>query len=104
VDYESERIDSSGSPARFRGSYEPAGGRSDDHLARWLAERYCAYILDKRQRPLRIDIHHPPWPLQPAEAELELNTMAPDGVELAGDPLLHYSERQDVVIWPLQPV
>jgi uncharacterized protein YqjF (DUF2071 family) len=103
VDYESERIDSSGPPAAFRGWYSPAGGRIDDHLARWLAERYCAYTVDEHGRPLRIDIHHPPWPLQPAEAELEAQGMAdPIGIRLEGDPLLHFSARQDTLIWPLK--
>jgi uncharacterized protein len=103
MDYESERIDSSGPPARFRGSYVPAGAPTDDRLARWLAERYCAYIVDKHGRPLRIDIHHPPWPLQPAEGELEAQGMADQiGVRLEGDPLLHFSARQDTLIWPLK--
>ena len=104
VDYASERIDSSGPPARFRGSYAPAGARTDDHLARWLAERYCAYIVDERGRPLRIEIHHPPWPLQPAEGELDALGMADQiGIRLEGEALLHFSARQDTLIWPLKP-
>jgi uncharacterized protein YqjF (DUF2071 family) len=104
VDYESQRIDSAGPPAAFRGAYRPTGGRSDDRLARWLAERYCAYVVDDQQRPLRIDIHHPPWPLQPAEGELDAQGMADQiGVELEGEPLLHFSARQDTLIWPLRP-
>lgn len=27
----------------------------------------------------------------------------PFGLELEGEPLLYFSARQDVVIWPLQP-
>ena len=105
VDYESERTDSSGAPARFRGSYAPAGARTDDPLARWLAERYCAYTVDERLRPLRVEIHHPPWPLQPAEGELEAQGMADQiGVRLEGEPLLHFSARQDTLLWPLRPV
>jgi hypothetical protein len=49
--------------------------------------------------------HHPPWPPQPAHATVELNTMAaarPLGLELDSDPLLHYSARQDALIWRLQ--
>jgi uncharacterized protein len=104
IDYESERIDSSGPAARFRGSYAPSGGRTDDELARWLAERYCAYTLDGDGGPLRIDIHHPPWPLQPAEGELEAQGMADQvGLTLRGEPLLHFSARQDTLIWPLKP-
>jgi uncharacterized protein len=104
VEYESERIDTSGPGARFSGSYTPKCGRTDDGLARWLAERYCAYTLDGAGRPLRIDIHHPPWPLQPAEGELDAQGMANQiGIELKGEPLLHFSARQDTLIWPLKP-
>jgi len=104
LDYESKRIDSSGPPACFRGSYAPSGSRVEDHLSRWLAERYCAYTVDEQLRPLRIEIHHSPWPLQPAEAEVEAQEMADQiGIRLEGDPLLHFSARQDTLIWPLQP-
>ncbi|MEA2409183.1 MAG: uncharacterized protein QOE69_3302 [Thermoleophilaceae bacterium] len=104
VDYESERTDSSGPPARFRGSYGPVGPRTDDPLARWLAERYCAYTVDGSGQPLRIEIHHPPWPLQPAEGQLDAQGMAaPLDIDLEGDPLLHFSARQDTLIWPLKP-
>ena len=104
--YESERIDSSGPPARLRACYGPTGPRlpvDDGSLERWLAERYRLYVVDERGRALRADIHHPPWPLQPAGATIELNTMArPLGLELISDPLLHYSARQDTLIWPLE--
>jgi uncharacterized protein len=104
MDYESKRIDSSGAPAAFRAQYSPAGEITDDPLARWLAERYCAYTVDENGRPLRIDIHHPPWPLQPAEGELEAQGMADQiGIRLEGEPLLHFSARQDTLIWPLRP-
>jgi uncharacterized protein len=67
-------------------------------------ERYCLYEVDVRHRLLRGEIHHAPWLLQPAQAQLERNDMArPLGVELPGEPLLHYSERQDTLIWPLAP-
>ena len=104
MDYESARIDSSGLPARFRGSYAPTGANTDEPLARWLAERYCAYTLDGDGRPLRIDIHHPPWPLQPASGELEAQGMADQvGIRLDGEPLLHFSARQDTLIWAPAP-
>jgi uncharacterized protein len=52
---------------------------------------------------LRAEIHHPPWPLQAAEAEITLNTMTAElGIELTGNPLLHYAARQDVVFWTLE--
>ncbi len=53
----------------------------------------------------RAEIHHAPWPLQPAEVEIDENTMAPRTVELPADaPRAHYSVRLDAVIWPLQPL
>jgi hypothetical protein len=71
-------------------------------LAHFLAERYCLYTMDEG-RLMRAEIHHRPWPLQPADAEIGENTMPPSGVELLDDePLLHFSARQDVVIWPLE--
>ncbi|HEX2234011.1 MAG TPA: DUF2071 domain-containing protein, partial [Thermoleophilaceae bacterium] len=99
-------IDRSGPAAELRISYRPTGPGlpvRDGSLERWLAERYCVYVVGERQRVLRGDIHHRPWPLQPAAAEIEVNTMAhPLGVELDAEPLLHYSARQDTLIWRLE--
>jgi len=107
VSYASTRIASSGPPARFRARYGPSGPRLEiegGSLERWLAERYCLYVVDERGRAMRGEIHHPPWPLQPARATFEANTMAaPLAVELGSEPLLHYSARQDVLIWSLAP-
>jgi uncharacterized protein len=107
VTYESRRTDSSGPVAGFRALYGPSGPRlpvQDGSLERWLAERYCLYVVDDRGRALRAEIHHSPWPLQPARADIDVNTMAlPLGIGLDSDPLLHFSARQDVLIWPLAP-
>ena len=102
VDYASSRRDSP-RPYVFEASYrgigeafEPAAGT----LEHFLTERYCLYARDGSQLH-RAEIHHPPWRIREAEAEIALNTMPPDGLELHGEPLLHLAERQDVVIWPL---
>jgi uncharacterized protein YqjF (DUF2071 family) len=90
----------------FSGSYGPAGdpaAAQPGTLEHFLVERYCLYAEDKGRR-YRADIHHRPWPLQAAEAEIELNTMPPDWARLEGEPVFHFSRRQDVVIWPLEPV
>jgi uncharacterized protein YqjF (DUF2071 family) len=90
--------------ARYRSVGEPAPPQpgSIDHF---LTERYCLYTLDEARRIHRGEIHHPPWPLQAAEADIQLNTMgAQIGVQLDGTPLLHFAERQDVVFWQLEPV
>jgi hypothetical protein len=48
-----------------------------------------------------LDIHHPPWRLQPAQAQLLRNMMAEvNGVTLPDEPpLLHFAKRQDMVAW-----
>jgi uncharacterized protein YqjF (DUF2071 family) len=93
-------------PAAFRARYRPTGAiftASPGTLEHWLTERYCLYTLDDERRVLRGDIHHPPWPLQPADADIDVNTMAAElAVELDDDPLLHYAHRQDVVFWMLR--
>jgi uncharacterized protein len=88
----------------FSARYRPVGAVSQarpDSLEHFLTERYCLYA-EHEGALCRAEIHHLPWPLQPAEADIDLNTMAPQGIELGDGPLLHYSARQDVVIWPLE--
>jgi uncharacterized protein len=93
-------------PAEFRGNYRPTGEvrvRGNGTIEHWLTERYCLYTIHRGQL-YRGEIHHPPWPLQDAEAEIEINTMAAAaGIVLpASKPLLHFARRQDVLIWQLQ--
>jgi uncharacterized protein len=85
-----------------RGEPRPAAPGSLEHF---LTERYCLYTLDQRGRVHRGEIHHPPWPLRAAEARITANTMTlPVGIRLEGEPLLHFAERQDVVLWQIEPV
>jgi uncharacterized protein YqjF (DUF2071 family) len=107
IEYASERRVTSGAPAGFRASYRPRGPASEPvqgSLEHFLTERYCLYVVDRRGRVLRTDIHHPPWRLRAAEARIERNTMA-DPVELAldGEPLLHWAERQHALFWLPRP-
>jgi uncharacterized protein YqjF (DUF2071 family) len=103
IDYESARI---GEPGRtFSGRYRPNGDvlhAEPRSLESFLMEHYCLYATDARGRLHRAEIHHEPWPLRPAEAEIELASISP--VELRGEPICWFSRRQDVVIWPLEPV
>jgi hypothetical protein len=102
IEYDSRR---EGSPAaslcaRYgptQAPFEPVGGT----LEHFLTERYCLYNLNHRGAPYRLEIHHPPWPLQPAHATFSRNTMADAaGVALPDmKPLLHFSKRQDMVAW-----
>lgn len=78
------------------GPHSPPAPRS---LDAWLVERYRAYTATRRG-VLCADIHHPPWRLAPAEAEIRENTMAaPLGVSLRGEPLLHHALDQHVLTW-----
>jgi uncharacterized protein YqjF (DUF2071 family) len=108
IELDSARVGNGGGPHVFSARYRPTGEESHaapGSLEEFLAERYCLYALDERGRLHRAEIHHSPWPLQPAEATIELNTMAPQGLALPDERrLLHFARVQDVVIWPLRPV
>ena len=103
IEYSSSRS-WDGRPHEFDARYRPAGDvftAEPGTLEHFLTERYCLYVLEDG-RLARADIHHSPWPLRPAQAEVFRNTMPPDGIDLPDEPpLVHYAERQDVVIWPL---
>jgi uncharacterized protein YqjF (DUF2071 family) len=104
VSYRSRR-QSAEQEARFEASYRPVGPVFQPRpgtLDYFLTERYCLYAVDHSYRAYRLDIHHPPWPLQIAEAEIACNTMAEAaGLQLPSmAPLLHFSKRQDMVAWP----
>lgn len=93
-----------GGGARFSGRYRPAGEPSAPRpgtLPHFLTERYALYAVPAKGRVLRAEIHHPPWSLRPAEAEIETNTIAAArGIELPDrEPLLHFAGRQDTLVW-----
>ncbi len=99
IDYRSNRAG-----ARFEGSYLPTSEvyrAAPGSLEHWLTERYCLYARDPAGRLWRNEVHHAPWPLQKAEADLRVNTMlSPHGLALTGPPgLLHFARRIDVVVW-----
>jgi uncharacterized protein len=94
--------------AHFQATYAPAGPvewRSRNSLEAWLTERYCLYTV-ARGHVYRAEIHHQQWPLQNAGAEIASNTMAQAaGIELpAIAPLLHFSRKLEVLVWPLRHV
>jgi uncharacterized protein YqjF (DUF2071 family) len=95
-----------GASAEFRGRYRPVAPlqpREGGSLECWLTERYCLYTVHDGT-VYQGEIHHRPWPLQDAEAELETNTVA----TAAGLPLsdaassLLFARRLEVLIWPLR--
>ena len=109
VHYESVRVHDKSAPAEFIGSYQPTGPvyqALPGTLDHWLTERYCLYGALKPERIVYGEIHHAPWPLQPAEVELRANTMIqPLGIERPGtEPICHFARYQQVVAWPIVPI
>ncbi|HVO82417.1 MAG TPA: DUF2071 domain-containing protein [Terriglobales bacterium] len=105
IKYESRRRQGK---ADFCGEYRPISEprvREKGSLECWLTERYCLYTV-VAGHVHRAEIHHQPWPLQEAEAEIGVNTMAlAAGIALPQtSPLLHFARRLDVLIWPLRKV
>lgn len=101
-EYSSRRL-CSPRPAEFRGRYRPVTPptfREKASLEHFLTERYCLYAV-RGKGVFRAYIHHLPWPLQDAEAEIELNTMPQAaGIELPSDrPLLHFARELEVLVW-----
>lgn len=102
VEYHSHR---NGSPdAALSATYRPTAAPvqpTPDSLEYFLTERYCLYNVHHNGTPYRLEIHHPSWRLQSAEAEFFRNTMAAAaGITLPDmKPLLHFSRRQDAVAW-----
>jgi len=104
VDYDSRRKRARDRLAEFSAQYAPVGPSFQPvpgSLEYFLTERYCLYGVTRRRHLYRLDIHHLPWELQPADATFRRNTMAEAaGIELpAGTPLLHFARRQDMVAW-----
>ncbi|MEJ7653612.1 MAG: DUF2071 domain-containing protein [Chloroflexia bacterium] len=104
IEYNSRRTHPGAPRAEFRARYSPTGPvapAAPASLANWLTERYALYAPRPNASIYRADIHHRPWPLQPAEAEFEMNTMAAShGVHLSeAAPLLHFARRLEVLAW-----
>jgi uncharacterized protein len=102
VRYASERLEPP-QPAQFRASYGPVGPgyqAQPGSIDRFLVERYCLYTT-RGSSILRGAIHHCPWPLRPAEASIEINTVAhANGLALpSAPPLLHFARKIDVIVW-----
>jgi uncharacterized protein YqjF (DUF2071 family) len=102
VIYSSRRV-AQGSRAELEVSYRPTGTAFEPQrgtLEDFLTGRYCLYTC-KNETLFRANIHHFPWRLQAAEARFTSNSMAlANGMKLPEtEPLLHYSESQDVLVW-----
>jgi uncharacterized protein YqjF (DUF2071 family) len=73
-------------------------------LEYFLTERYSLFTRDRTGQAMRASIHHIPWPLEEAEAEIERNDLASAfGIQLPDQaPVLHYSRRLAVYVWQLE--
>lgn len=105
VDYLAQRV---ARPADLSMQYWPTSPvrlRDRGSIEHWLTERYCLYTVAD-DKVYQADIHHVQWPLQDAAAQIENNTVAlAAGISLpAIQPLLHFSKRLDVLIWPLRQI
>jgi uncharacterized protein YqjF (DUF2071 family) len=104
IQYQSDRTHRGAPVGLLNCKYRPVGETfSAQHgtLEYFLTERYCLYTADASGQIIRGEIHHPPWPLQRAEAEFARNSMTePLGTALTSRPLLHFARRQDVLVWP----
>ena len=109
VHYRSTRTHTNAPPAKLVMSYRPVGKvyhSKPGTLDHFLTHRLCLYSADQKQNVYRGDIDHAPWPLQPAEAAIEVNDMTRQiDVKLPrGEPLLHFANYLEVVAWRVQPV
>jgi uncharacterized protein len=122
IEYASERIHPGAPAAKLRARYRPAGEvfrAQPGTLEYFLTERYCLYAADAKRQIKCGEIQHAPWPLQPAQADFRENTMIDASINMecgasapplthgprhSNEPLLHFSLRQDVVVWHPQPI
>lgn len=88
VSYRSER-----GRAAFSAVYRPSGPptpAAPGSLEHFLVERYRLFA-QRRGQLVTAEVSHEPWPLQRAEARIDVSRMAPPGLSLGGEPLVHYS-------------
>ena len=104
VRYRSERTHHGAPPASFAATYSPNGPvyhARPGTLDYFLVERYCLFTMGHSGELGTLDIHHLPWPLQPAVAAIEINTMASaSGLRLPDEPpLVHFVRDLEVLAW-----
>lgn len=107
VSFRSQRMHPQGGSARFLAQYQPTGtvqAPQSGTIEHFLAERYCLYAKHPRLGLLRVDVHHAPWPLQPAATHIEENTMAaPVGLQFDDPPVhTHFASGVDVAVWGVE--
>jgi uncharacterized protein len=82
--------------ARYRATGETFHAKLGS-LEFFLTERYRIFAADAAA-----EMHHDRWMLSPAEAEVELSSIAP--FTLSEPRCCHFAFRQDALIWPPEPI
>jgi uncharacterized protein YqjF (DUF2071 family) len=94
--------------ARYRGL--GPNGRQAESIAgsfeSYMTDRGCLYSMTHVGQLQRASLHTVAWPLEEAEAEIEYNSLAASiGLTLPPtQPILHYSRRLAVYVWPAELV
>jgi uncharacterized protein len=75
-------------------------------LESFLIERTCLFSTNRAGQPIRAHLRYVPGPLEEAEAEFGRNDLAMSiGIQLPDqEPVLYYSRRLAVYIWPAELV
>lgn len=104
IEFLSRRTDTRGKAADFTARYRAVGKGvrpTPGSLEYFLTERYCLYSVSGSGRVYRLNIHHGPWLLQAAEAEVDpAHLLAAAGIPRpGGKALLHFSAVQEMIGW-----
>ena len=94
-------------PISFQVKYTPVSEvyfPKEGTLDHWLTERYCLFSSDNGNVIFCGDIHHRPWPLQKASANISRNTLfSPFDLAVSGTkPVFHFSKGVDTLIWNIK--
>ena len=92
----------------FAGRYRPTGAPTlslPGTLEHFLSERYWLFSSSPKGQNYRARIHHVPWPLQPAEVEIQrCSYMEPYGVTSLVPDAVHFAREIFVDSWALEKV
>lgn len=104
VAYRSRRTHRGAPTACFSGRYAPGGPvfrAAPGTLEHFLTERYCLFNRDRSGQLGYLDVHHLPWPLQPATCAIETNSMAEASCIALPNvaPVALFAKSLDVIAW-----
>jgi len=103
IGYRLRRDDPGHGEAWLEANYAPRGPATEatpGSLEHFLVERYCLFAVRESGAIVRTDIHHRPWRIHPARAELRHSGLVPPALgPLPEAPLVHVARRQDVAVW-----